>query len=459
MKYGACATGYAGWRRLLFWLLCVAVSLPVQAQEAAEDAAEDAPADVPAVSAPAGIITAIEFAGNRVTKPKILRYEIMIKEGDVADPVLIESSRQAIMDLGLFTSVAASVEPREDGNVVRFTVKEKYYILPVPKLDRDDDNNFSIGAEISIDNLAGLNQQLKLRYENENADGLSGGKIGTTTFSYTYPRVNGSPYLIYTEINQTHLPAEVVTGATVSSLYELEAWSASLQVSRWLVPRGPSRGWQAGTGLVWRRNGYDYVSGAPTDKFLDGQAVGLSVFGQFIDVRDYLFSRRGKEYGYRGEFGAPALGSDTQYRRHELFYRRYLRLESVPHENLEFQGRLGLSSGDIFADQDYAYALGGSKTLRAYDTLSFTGNSFILFNLQYLRPLFGYAPFRGVLFLDIGNVYRSNETINLGDLKWDVGFGVRLRLKSFVKLDLRVDVAYAYDTGEYKVFAGSKEVF
>jgi len=455
MKYGACAAGYAGWRRLLFWLLWVAVTLPVQAQEAAEDA----PADVSADSAPAGIITAIEFVGNRVTKPKILRYEIMVKEGDVADPVLIESSRQAIMDLGLFTSVVASVEPREDGNVLRFTVKEKYYILPVPKLDRDDDNNFSIGAEISIDNLAGLNQQLKLRYESENAVGLSGGKTGTTTFSYTYPRMFGTPYVIHAEIYQNRSPAEVVDGATVTSLYELEAWAASLQVSRWLVPQGPSRGWQVGTGMVWRRNGYDYVSGAPIDKFQDGQAVGLSVFGQFIDVRDYLFSRRGKEYGYVGEFGAPVLGSDTQYTRHELFYRRYLLLEAGPHQSLEFQGRIGLSSGDIFAGSDYAYALGGSKTLRAFDTLSFTGNSFILFNMQYLRPLFGYATFRGVLFLDIGNVYRSNETIDLGDLKWDVGFGVRLRLKSFVKLDLRVDVAYAYDTGEYKVFAGSKEIF
>jgi len=39
------------------------------------------------------------------------------------------------------------------------------------------------------------------------------------------------------------------------------------------------------------------------------------------------------------------------------------------------------------------------------------------------------------------------------------GIGLRLRLKSFVKIDLRVDVAYAYDTGEYKVFAGTKEIF
>lgn len=454
MKYGARAAGYAGWRRPVFWLLCVAVSLPVQAQNATEDVT-----GVPAVSAPAAVISAVEFAGNRVTNPKILRYEILVKEGDLADPALIERSRQAIMDLGLFTSVDALVEQREDGTVLRFIVKEKYYILPVPKLNRDDDNNISLGAEITLDNLAGLNQQLKLRYETEDADSISSAKSETNTFSYNYPRMFGSSYQFHTDISQNRLPAEIVTGTTVTSLYDLEAWTASLLVSRWLALRGPSRGWQAGAGLVWRHNGYDYVSGTPTDTYRDARAVGVSVLGQFLDVRDYLFSRSGAEYGYLGEYGVPALGSDTQYTRHELFYRRYLLVKGRPHENLEFQGRLGLSSGDLFTREEYAYSLGGSKTLRAFDTGSFTGNSFILCNLQYLRPFFNYYPLRGVVFLDVGNAYPSNEQINLGDLKWGVGIGLRLRLKSFVKIDLRVDVAYAYDTGEYKVFAGTKEAF
>ena len=64
-----------------------------------------------------------------------------------------------------------------------------------------------------------------------------------------------------------------------------------------------------------------------------------------------------------------------------------------------------------------------------------------------------------MLFLDVGNAYPSNTEMHLGDLKWDVGIGFRLRLKSFVKIDLRVDAAYSYDTGEWKYFAGTKEVF
>jgi len=63
------------------------------------------------------------------------------------------------------------------------------------------------------------------------------------------------------------------------------------------------------------------------------------------------------------------------------------------------------------------------------------------------------------VFLDIGNAYPSNEHIDLGDLKWSAGVGLRFRLKSFVKIDLRLDVAYVYETGEYKVFLGTKETF
>lgn len=408
-------------------------------------------------TAPAGVIVAIEFTGNKVTRAKILRQEMTVKEGDVADPVQIEISRQAIMDLGLFTSVHAHVEPRADGVVLRMAMKEKYYILPVPKLNRDDDNNFSYGAEISFDNLAGLNQKLKLRYETEDSTDVPDGKIYTSLLSYSYPRVYGGPWTFSAETSKTRSPVQVTVGLN-TQLYEREAWTASVQGSRWLNEAGPSIGWQVGGGLVWRRNVYD-SSSIQADPYRDAQAVGFSGVIQYVDVRDLLYSRSGVEYGYNGELGAPVLGSDTHYTRHQFFYRKYFTFPERLHENVDVQAQLGLSSGNIFASDLNAYALGGSKSLRGYDTASFPGNSYVLVNVQYLRPFFGYYELRGALFLDVGNAYPSNTEINLADLKWDIGIGFRWRLKSFVKIDLRVDAAYAHDIGEWKYFAGTKEIF
>ncbi|MEK7758886.1 MAG: POTRA domain-containing protein, partial [Pseudomonadota bacterium] len=120
--------------KLLLCLISVTLPLPLAAQNDVEKLDR-----LPAIAASSAVIARIEFAGNRVTQPQILLQEMLVKEGDSADPALIERSRQAIMDLGLFTSVLAVVEPGDDGSVLRILVKEKYYILPVPKLNRDED--------------------------------------------------------------------------------------------------------------------------------------------------------------------------------------------------------------------------------------------------------------------------------------------------------------------------------
>ena len=440
--------------RWWLWLACWLVVLPVLAQEGAET-----PADQPQVAASGGVITAIEFSGNHVTRRQILAQEMLVKVGDVADPALVEASRQAIMDLGLFVAVYAELKPADGGVVLHIIVKEKYYILPVPKLNRDEQNRVSIGGELSFDNLAGLNQQLKYRYENEQAPGLSRGNLTTDLISYSYPRMFGTTYNLQASVTDVTSPAEVVTGDTLTSLYRLKAWAGNLQLSHWLNRTGPSRGWQVGGGVVVRQNSYDYLSGVPESSFRDARAVGITLLGQFTRVHDYLFSRSGVEYGYNMEYGDPDFGSDSHYTRHDFYYRKYWLLEGRPHENIDLQAKLGLSSGNIFPTNTYAYSLGGSRSLRGYDSGTFTGKAYALVNVQYLRPFFGYYPLRGAVFLDIGNAYPNYREFHLGDLHWDAGLGFRLRLKSFVKMDLRVDVSYAYDTGEVKVFAGSKEMF
>lgn len=456
MNCGQCQEGRAGCR-WAFGVLYFLTLLPGMGGNAR--AAEPATAH--------GVIVAIEFVGNKVTREKILRQEMSLKEGDVSDPVQIEISRQAIMDLGLFTSVRFETEPRAEGVLLRVTVKEKYYILPVPKLNRDDDNKFSYGAEISFDNLSGLNQKLKLRYEEEDSSEVVGEKTNTSLISYNYPRLNGSPWTLGVDISKTHSPLQISVRNTLQDL-DRDAWTASVQASRWLNESGPSQGWQLGGGLIWRRNVYDVAwrrsvlpedLNTQVDPYRDAQAVGFSGLVQFVDVRDFLYSRSGVEYGYSGELAAPILGSDTHYTRHDFFYRKYISFPDRLHENIDVQARLGLSSGNIFANDSYSYSLGGSKTLRGYKTGSFLGNSYVLLNAQYLRPFFGYYELRGVLFFDIGNVYPSNTEINLGDLKWDVGVGIRWRLKSFIKIDLRVDAAYSHDREDWEFFAGTKEIF
>ena len=46
-------------------------------------------------------------------------------------------------------------------------------------------------------------------------------------------------------------------------------------------------------------------------------------------------------------------------------------------------------------------------------------------NLEYIFPIFAKAGIKGVLFLDLGNAYLKDETIDFSSLKKSIGAGIR----------------------------------
>jgi outer membrane protein assembly factor BamA len=402
---------------------------------------------------PPAVIDEIRFAGNKTTRPEVLLQEMTIKVGDPVDTARIEQSRQAIMDLGIFKSVSATILPEGSRTVLLITVKEKYYILPIPKLNRDADNNFSLGAQLRLDNLAGLNQRFKLTYETERA-ASSDAQRQTTSLEYIYPRVRGSFYDLEVYASRARTPVDSADPANPYT-YESEFSSAQVNVNHWLRRDLPGKGWRAGGGLVWQAQKYNFFTGTPPD-LQDGRGVGVTAVIEYTFVHDYLYSRAGKVYGYQGTYGVPSLGSDSNYTTHQLYYRGYYPLFNKPHRTLDVQVKFGMGSDPLFGP---AFSIGGSSSLRGYPSGSIAGNAYFLTNIEYLTPLFDYYQLREVVFLDIGNAYPSNHDIRLSGMKTAVGVGLRLKLKSFVNIDLRVDYAYAIDTGETKVYAGTKEAF
>lgn len=80
------------------------------------------------------------------------------------------------------------------------------------------------------------------------------------------------------------------------------------------------------------------------------------------------------------------------------------------------------------------YFLGGINTIRGFQTRSISprdaasgdligGRSMLVFNAEYLFPLFTERSIRGLVFFDAGNSYLNS--IDLGDLKTSVGAGLR----------------------------------
>ena len=413
---------------------------------------------VPAMAEEKGIIADIRFSGNKHTRPHIMLQEMLVKAGDVIDPERIERSRQAVMDLGLFKSVEVILTPQGRDVVLDIEVSEKYYMIPVPKLDRSADGEVSYGAQLTMDNLWGLNQKLKVVYKAERGCCQNSGTVSTYSLIYEYPRVMGSDYGLGVSVSHEATPdSDIDLLGNKISEYQRVLDSAGVTVSHWLGREGPSSGWSIGATTFWRHLIFSQQSGLPLTTGPE-KAVGVTLSLGYTKVHDLLYSREGVEFGISSEQGLEWMGSDVPYSRNQLYYRQYVPVGNTPHTNLDLQMRLGVTGGDVPIDEN-SYGLGGSRELRGYEKGSIEGRSYFVANLEYLHPLFGLPAARGVFFMDVGNAYLDNRLVDLADIKTSAGIGLRYKFKSFVNLQLRMDLAYAFGLSDRKFYIGVKNTF
>ncbi len=433
-------------------LLCAALVLgaaPLLAQAEEEDY-NQVPADA------AGTIAEIRFEGNDVTKEVILRQELTVRAGDPLSRQSIEQSRQAIMNLGLFKRVRARIEPVEGdpfAQAVIFNVTEKWYILPLPQFDRDSEGDYPYGFELTWDNFLGYNQSLGLEFERTQRD--DGIDELRQEFSYDIPRIPRTQFGFSMYLQRRDTVAEVTDDVLGAGEYDLKLDSFAWSVSRWLLQRGPSVGWRGRFGSTAFKQNYTYRSGV--DGLIeDRKIVEMWAGATYHSVYEYEWHRQGQEYGWTFSLSDRDLGSDDGYSRLDLFYRGYLYPVFLEHDNFNTQVQLGY--GNDYDDDIDAYAIGSAKTLRGYDRDDVNGDVLALVNMEYLVPAPKRRALRGVVFADIGNVYETSE-VDLTDLKYAAGLGLRWKVRSLVRTDLRIDVAWNFEDEEYKVYAGTRHVF
>lgn len=112
-----------------------------------------------------GPVDRIEFAGNKKTRDVVLLGQLVFRAGAECSLDDVVDGIQSIMDLGLFRSVAAAFDQTDGATVLTYSVQEKIYFLPIPRLSRTSDGELRYGAQLRWDNFSGLNHQLKLTAE------------------------------------------------------------------------------------------------------------------------------------------------------------------------------------------------------------------------------------------------------------------------------------------------------
>lgn len=396
-------------------------------------------------------VSSITFEGNDVTDEVFLRRTIYVTEGSIFDETCMEESVQALMDTGLFKDVNYYVhsdlpedEEADDSTVdLVIHVREKHYLLVVPRI-RVRDNETHIGVQLRWDNMWGYNHSL--RYLAEDRGTALGINQTHTEFSYEYPNVNGSSYsLSFGHVKENEVD-ETDPGMEVNRMDQ----STGFGVHRWLNSYHRNYGWFANIGWGVRERYNDMLNVTQADDSL--RAIVLSLGGGYSKTHDYGYNRAGKEYGYKVEISNRMFGSETEFARHELYYRSYYRFPSHPLDNLNVQTILGHATHDILENE--AFDLGGDD-LRGYVPSRFTGNALLQINMEYLRPFENHPQWRYAGFVDLGNTYEDVADVIHGGLKAGVGVGLRWKVLSFVKLSFRMDVGYAVSDKSYRITAGT----
>lgn len=401
------------------------------------------------------IINNVAYKGNEVTREWVLNREIYISPGDKFDEALIEKSRRAIMDLGLFKSVTYYLEENyHQDNVqnkkslinVVFIVEEKHFILLIPRLKIEEDDIF-YGLQFRGDNIFGLNHQLRLLAEDRGV--TNGVDENRYAFSYFYPNVNNSHYNLDFAV-QTENKVDETDG-----LIDRQDDSYRMGLTRWLNEKGRSRGWFVGGNMTYQQRLNEDLIIRDNSQSIDAVILGMNV--GYRNINNFKYNRGGKDYGYSLNWSGESIGSEASFTKHQLYYRHYYRFNNDPVSNVNVQIKLGYANDKIL--DEYAFRLGSSSDLRGYENNRFQGNALFLSNIEYMFPKFNKPLIRYVTFVDVGNTYQQLSDVLHSPLNIGAGVGLRWKIRSLVKIDLRADVAYGFTDEDYRFSFGTRHAF
>lgn len=405
-------------------------------------------------------IQEIRFEGNSVTQESVFYKEIQSRENQFTTLQQINADRQSIHNTGLFRSVRYRLKKTPgQGLVLTFVVTERrFYWYALPDFSRNSDGDISYGFDVDISNLFGLDHELDFEYEKTKFDSdRDRDNEEKVSFKYLYRNVANSDY----DLSFFGLSSELDIDEERDDLngsYQLDLNRLGTEMSRWFEHKDAAQGQGVNltAGLTWEDYTSQFVSG-DSGLFFDAELLILNAGIKFSDVDDHEFYRSGTRFGYGLQTSSRKWGSDRSFTHQDIFIQRYIPLSKTSYENINWQVRAAYANQTIFGDP--AFAVGGGRFIRGFNSEDVEGDFYWIFNVEYIRSILGHRTLRGVLFTDVGNAFENIQALD-DDVRGAVGLGLRWKLRSFVNTDLRLDYGFGFGSGsQNKIFFGTRATF
>lgn len=382
----------------------------------------------------------INFEGNTLTKDKVLRRAMIIKEGDPFQTELFKDSFTGLGQLGFF-DVKAS-EPKVD------MVPDKPQVDITIKGEEAGVNEllfqggygsvfgFSLGASFSTKNLGGGGEMLSVSY--------NGGKFQkNATISYSEPYVFDMPYSFSASISNGSVDYDA---SRVGVEYAYQQYSRSLGVSvgTRLSTFLPGRSWAWFTSYGM---GYSFriirIEGGRNYYFRDTSPQLTSSFNQsltYSTINHPFKPTHGTKLSVALEYGGWQFGTDKP------FYKTTFEFEKVGNLGDRHIFLLNTSYGYLrnMSNSDLPvwdlYRPGGESNIRGYrfgqvgsqvkdnnqNQVVIGGNKQFIANLEYQFKI--AEQFRTVFFYDMGNAWGQGTKVFSEALRRSAGVEFRFFL-------------------------------
>ncbi len=373
-----------------------------------------------------GRLEKIVIEGNDKTKEKVITREINIKPGDLFNFETARKSLQKIYNLGYFEDVSMKLEPGSEEDT----------IILVIKVIEKNTGKFGIGAGYnSEEGLMGFTS-----YEEKNLFGggqkvqakIELGDRTTYKVSFLEPWLANTPTSFGFEVYDTTRKEEEKEEGEVISEYEEARLGGKL-----IFGRRISDAINLGLELKMEKVTYNLVSGSFPDNSDEGLTNSLTPTFTY-DTRDNVFDPTSGLYGnFSLEKAGGFLGGDYDFTKYNLTLSTYIPTKIVEEifdiRSIEkitdklSKGVVALRAIGGIADTSLPsfaeYKVGGMNTVRGYDYGEFSGDKSLVFNAEFRLPL--SDNFQAVLFADWGNTWDIGESIDVLDLKFGKGIGIR----------------------------------
>ena len=368
----------------------------------------------------------INIVGNRKTKEKIIRRQLVISPGDYFQQSKIMKSQQNIYNLGFFEPDIHLDNPEviNDNGDIDLTINVN------DKVSGSANGGIALNAQeglvgqisVSHNNLFGNAWKSSIQWE-------FGGKTQNFTLNFTNPYLFDSNTLVGYDIYHTTKEWDKYDVQSNGGSFRLGRPLSFLNYSKLIT----SYSFYAKKYQIL--SGYDEdVSDALTELDSLGWQNTSSISVTFSrDSRDNIFfPSSGSSFTLFSEYAGGILSGDFNYYKHiaqvSWFTRTFWKFV------LRTKWRFGFVNGfdGKEAPPDERFYLGGTGAdgIRGYADRSVGpdggGLREILFSTEYSVPI-GSDQIIGLIFFDSGDSYNHLEEFNFLEMKKGAGFGIRVQ--------------------------------